>query len=212
MRFQDNFGGRRPTSHERMTGRHWDASYDEGPAPWEVGGPQGAVVRLASAGAFTGSVLDAGCGTGENALYLAGMGLDVVGVDVARTALGIAREKAAGRGLEVEFVAADALQLHGLGRRFAQVLDCGLLHTFDGEERLTYVRSLAGVMEAGGELFVLCFRDAEGPERGPHPVSEEELRAVFRGEWEVVSIEPERIATRFHENGAAGWLARARRR
>src|SRR4029453_656573 len=103
---------------------------------------QPAIVRLASKGAFAGTVLDAGCGTGENALYLASLGLSVLGVDVAETALAIARAKAADRGIAVEFVAADALQLERLGRMFQTVLDCGLFHTFGGDERPGYVASL----------------------------------------------------------------------
>ena len=31
----DPFRGRQPTSHERMTGLPWDASYRDGPAPWD---------------------------------------------------------------------------------------------------------------------------------------------------------------------------------
>ena len=81
----DPFRGRRPTSHERRTGLPWDASYRDGPAPWDVGRPQPAVVRLASAGGFAGAVLDVGCGTGENALHVAALGLPVLGVDVAET-------------------------------------------------------------------------------------------------------------------------------
>src|SRR6266508_528471 len=68
---EDPYGGRHPTSHERMTGLPWDASYHDGPAPWDVGQPQPAIVRLASEGGFAGAVLDAGCGTGENALHVA---------------------------------------------------------------------------------------------------------------------------------------------
>src|ERR671938_121911 len=89
----DPFGGRPPTSHERMTGLPWDASYHDGPAPWDIGRPQPAVVRLGSAGGFAGAVLDAGCGTGENALHVASLGLSVLGVDVAETALAIARAR-----------------------------------------------------------------------------------------------------------------------
>src|SRR5262245_21085013 len=107
-----------------MTGLPWDASYHDGPAPWDTGQPQPAIVRLALAGGFTGAVLDAGCGTGENALHLASLGLPVLGVDVAETALAIARAKADDRGIEVEFAAADALELKRLGRRFETVLDC----------------------------------------------------------------------------------------
>jgi 2-polyprenyl-3-methyl-5-hydroxy-6-metoxy-1,4-benzoquinol methylase len=102
---------REPTSHERMSGRPWDASYQDGPAPWDIGGPQPAIARLAAAGAFSGRVLDAGCGTGDNALCLAAQGLTVLGFDVAETAVAMARQKARDRGLQAEFVLADAFQL-----------------------------------------------------------------------------------------------------
>jgi hypothetical protein len=149
----DPFRGRRPTSHERMTGLPWEASYHDGPAPWDIGQPQPAIVRLASAGGFVGAVLDAGCGTGENALLVASLGLSVLGVDVAETALAMAREKAHDRGIAVEFAAADALQLERLGRMFQTVLDCGLFHTFDGDERPGYVASLASVTERDRTLL-----------------------------------------------------------
>src|SRR5215813_3371502 len=83
----DPFGGRQPTSHERMTGRPWDASYHDSPPPWDIGRPQPAIVRLASQGGFAGAVLDVGCGTGENAFLVASLGVPVLGVDVAETAL-----------------------------------------------------------------------------------------------------------------------------
>jgi SAM-dependent methyltransferase len=204
----DPFRGRRPTSHERQTGLPWDASYQDGPAPWDIGRPQPAIVRLASDGAFAGTVLDAGCGTGENALHLGSLGLPVLGVDVAETALTIAREKAASLGIDVEFAVADAFHLERLGRRFETVLDCGLFHTCDGDERPGYVASLASVTGHGGTLYVLCFRD-DGPDTGPHPVSKEELRAVFNAGagWEVAAIEPDRVHTRYHDGGAPAWLA-----
>ena len=209
----DPFGGRRPSSHERMTGLPWDASYSDGPAPWDVGRPQPANVRVASGGGFAGAVLDAGCGTGENALHIAALGLSVLGVDVAETALAQARAKARDRGIDAEFAAADALQLERLGRRFDTVMDCGLFHTFDGDERTGYVAGLASVTEQGGTLYVLCFSDV-GPDTGPHPVSRDELRAAFNpGDgWNVVAIEPDRVQTRFHgDDGAPAWLATIRR-
>jgi SAM-dependent methyltransferase len=211
-RGDDPFGGRQPTSHERLTGLPWDASYHDGPAPWDIGQPQPAIVRLASEGAFAGAVLDAGCGTGENTLHVASLGLSVLGVDVAETALAIARAKAEDRGIEVEFAMADGLHLERLGRRFATVLDCGLFHTFDRDERPGYVASLGSVTERDATLHVLCFSD-EGPDTGPHPVSREELRAVFNpgNGWQIAAIEPDRVQTRFHDDGAPAWLATVRR-
>jgi SAM-dependent methyltransferase len=201
--------GRRMTSHERRAGEPWDASYLDGPAPWDTGRPQPAFARLAKEGAFAGVVLDAGCGTGENALHVASLGLHVLGVDVAPTALSLAREKAAARGIGAEFVAGDALHLDRLGRVFETVLDCGLFHTFDSDERREYVASLASATAQGGHLYVLCFSDAGPGSLGPHPVSEEELRAPFTREsgWQVVSVSPERIETRFDAQGTPAWLA-----
>ena len=93
----DPFGGRRPTSHELMTGRPWDASYIDGPAPWDIGRPQPVIARLAAESGFAGAVLDAGCGTGENTLLVASLGLPglgpVLGIDVAETALAMAPGK-----------------------------------------------------------------------------------------------------------------------
>src|SRR3954468_9827098 len=137
----DPFSDRQPTSHERRAGQPWDASYHDGPAPWDIGRPQPAIVRVAAAGGFAGAVLDAGCGTGENALHLASLGLPVLGVDVAETALAMARAKADERELDVEFSAADAFHLDHLGRMFETVLDCALFHTFDGDEQPAYVAS-----------------------------------------------------------------------
>jgi SAM-dependent methyltransferase len=201
----DPLGGRPPTSHERKSGRPWDASYHDGPAPWDTGQPQPMVVRLAAEGGFAGAVLDSGCGTGENALLIASLGLPVLGVDVAETAVAMARQKAIDRGIDIEFAVADARALERLGRRFSTVLDCGLFHTFDVDERPAYAASLASVAEPGATLHVLCFRP--GPDTGPYPVTEDEVRAAFNPStgWKVEAIEPERFATRFHDNGAPAW-------
>jgi SAM-dependent methyltransferase len=169
-------------------------------------------VRLAAAGGFAGAILDAGCGSGENALHIASLGLPVLGIDVAETALAIARKKAALRGIKVDFAAADAFHLEPLGRRFATVLDCGLFHTFNAGERPAYAASLASVTLPQGTLYVLCFSD-DGADLGPHPVRREDLRAAFNpgSGWEIAAIAPDRIETRYHDHGAPAWLATMQR-
>jgi len=196
-----------------MTGLPWDASYHDGAAPWDIGHPQPAIVRVASEGGFAGAVLDAGCGTGENTLHVASLGLAVLGVDVAETAVAIARAKAADRGIRAEFMVADALELARVERTFDTVLDCGLFHSYDDDERPAYAASLASVTEHDGTVYVLCFSDA-GPDTGPHPVSEEQLRSAFTpgNGWNVAAITPDRVQTRFHDdNGAPAWLATVKR-
>jgi SAM-dependent methyltransferase len=205
----DPFGGRAPTSHERMTGVPWDASYADGPAPWDIGRPQPAIARLVDEGRIAGSVLDVGCGTGDNTLHVAAAGLPVLGVDVAETALAIARAKAEERGLAAEFAVADAFALAGLGRTFDSVLDSGMFHTCDAAERSRYAASLASVTHPGSTVHVLCFGD-QGPDVGPHPVARDDLRAAFTADagWRIDAIAADRVLTRFHgDAGAAAWLA-----
>lgn len=47
-------------------------------APWDIGRPQGAIAE--SVDLVISPVLDAGCGTGENALFLAAIGHQVTGI------------------------------------------------------------------------------------------------------------------------------------
>ena len=212
VRADDPYGGRPPTVHEQRAGQPWNASYLDGPAPWDIGGPQPAVMHLASEGAFTGAVLDAGCGTGDNALHIAALGVPVLGFDVAETALSIARKRAAERCLDAEFVLADALRLDDLGRTFRTVLDCALFHALEGDERRHYAASLAAATEHGGQLHLLCFSDA-GPDTGPHPVAQEELRAAFTSSsgWSVTAVDSDRLLSRFAPQGAPAWRARIER-
>jgi SAM-dependent methyltransferase len=202
---------RSPTSHERRTGRAWDHSYLHEPSPWDIGRPQPAVVRLCHQGAFLGAVLDAGCGSGENALEVAARDIEITGVDVAPTAIRQAQDKAAARGIAATFLVADALQLDRLGQTFQSVLDCGLFHTFDDAERRAYVESLAVVTTPGSVLHLLCFSDVAPGEGGPRRVGESELRASFRAGWKVVSIEADRLETTFDPSGVPAWLAKIER-
>jgi ubiquinone/menaquinone biosynthesis C-methylase UbiE len=201
----DPYGGRSPTSHEQRAGAPWDASYRDGPAPWDTGRPQPAIVRLADEGAFAGAVLDAGCGTGDNALHLAALGLRGVGVDVAETALAIARDKAAARGLDAEFAACDALHLDRLSRAFDTVLDCGLFHIFTGADRTAYVDSLHVGLRPGGRYFMLAFSDRE-PGPWPHKLRRDDITAAFADGWRLESIEPATVQARTEPAGVRAWL------
>ena len=59
---------------------------------------------------------------------------------------------------------------------------------------------------------MLCFSD-DGPDTGPHPISQEELRAAFNpgNGWNVAAIEPDWIQTRYHDDGAPAWFVTIKR-
>jgi 2-polyprenyl-3-methyl-5-hydroxy-6-metoxy-1,4-benzoquinol methylase len=87
----------------------FDQAYAAGTPPWDIGVPQPAIVRLVEAGGITGRVLDLGCGTGANTVFLAESGLDVLGLDASPVAIERARARAAEQQVTTaQFVVADA--------------------------------------------------------------------------------------------------------
>lgn len=153
-------------------------------------------MRLAEAGEISGRVLDAGCGTGTLACYLAGRGHSVVGIDASSRAIEIAREKVRERDLDVTVRVADALALDpGLGP-FDTVVDSGLFHAFETDDRATYAESLAGVLEPGGRAFVLSFGADAPDDWGPNPVVPGDIVTAFDGGWHVRGMRAEPFQTR----------------
>jgi SAM-dependent methyltransferase len=187
-----------------------------GQAPWDIGKPQPAFVAVADQ--IAGSVLDAGCGTGDHSLYFARRGCQVTGIDFVDEAIQRARKKAEGQNLPVTFLGKDALALKGWSERFDNAIDSGLFHVFSNQDRQRYVEGLAAVLKPGGRVFLLCFSDEEPGTMGPRRVSRQELRDAFASGWVVESIQPVRLEVipglkdfTFSEGGPKAWLAVIRR-
>jgi SAM-dependent methyltransferase len=185
-------------------GEDFDAMY-AGTPPWDIGRPQPAFLELARTGALWGRVLDVGCGTGEHALMAASLG-PATGIDAAPTAIAIAIDKGRDRGLGARFLVGDALELGALGEQFDTVLDCGLFHIFDDDDRPRFVDSLRAAVPAGGRYFMLCFSDRQPGDWGPRRVTEAEIRASFADGWTVDTIQAATIDITIDPDGARAWL------
>ena len=187
-----------------------------GQAPWDIGRPQQAFLDVADR--ITGSVLDAGCGTGDNALSFASRGHKVTGIDFLEEPITRARRKATERGLTATFLVMDALALKDLPEVFDSVIDSGLFHVFSDEDRKRYVGGLVSVLKPGGRLFLLCFSDQEPGTQGPRRSSQKELHDAFAQGWVIESIEPSRYEVcpdlkdlTFSEGGPRAWFVVVRR-
>jgi SAM-dependent methyltransferase len=165
-----------------------------GQPQWEIGPPQQAL--RAAADRVTGSVADAGCGPGENALFFAARGQKVTGIGFPAEPITLAKHKAAERGLTATFLVMDALALWDPPEVFDSVIDSGLFHVFSDEDRRRYVEGLASVLKPGGRLFLLCFSDQDPGEQGPRRVSRPEIADAFARYWIVESIDPARFEVR----------------
>jgi len=174
--------------------------------PWDLNGrPQPTVVSAAEEGKFANAwILDCGCGTGENALFLAqkAKAKGVVGFDISRDAIETARSRV--ESLEEpnrpEFVVASCADVadHAMVHRqkegglFDVALDSALLHCLSDEDAVLYVQQLSRLVKRGsGRCFVGCFSDKNpDPWDNPRRLSEENLRALFCEEagWEVLNI------------------------
>src|ERR1700674_5967173 len=120
----------------------WNRWYANASPSWDIGRPQPAFVRLADAGALTGTLLDAGCGTGEHPILAARNGARAIGIDVASVAIEAAQRKAAERGVDASFHVIDALRADTLGETFDTVVDSRLFPVLDDDARARYVAAI----------------------------------------------------------------------
>lgn len=192
------------------------ASLYAGQAPWDIGRPQKPFIDAADQ--IVGSILDSGCGTGDNALFFASRGHKVTGIDFLEEPIKRAKRKAAERALSVIFLVKDATTLKDWSERFDDLIDCGLFHVFSDEDRKKYVAGLATALKPGGRLFLLCFSNDELGSQGPRRISQKDLHDASADGWAVESIKPSRFEVvpnlkdfTFSEGGPKAWFAVVRR-
>lgn len=185
----------------------FEEAYRKGRAEWDVGIPQPAFVRAEEAGEIKGDVLDVGCGTGENALFLASQGHRVWGIDIAPTAVERARAKASERGLSATFAVHSALELKGLGATFDAVIDCGLFHALSDGERVSFEKGLRAVIRPNGTYHMLCFSDKEPDWGGPRRITQGEIRATFNKGWRIDYIRADLFRDKRHKDAGRAWFS-----
>jgi SAM-dependent methyltransferase len=193
---------------------HFRSAY-AGQAPWDI--PKAQQPFIDATDRIQGSILDAGCGTGETAMWFANHGRQVTGIDFIDVAIERARRKVIERGVWATFLVKDALTLVRWDERFDCVVDSGLFHCFADAERARYVDGLTTVVKPGGRLFLLCFSDQEPGTEGPRRISRQEIDEAFAQGWVVESVELRRVEVRaeykdvFSEGGPKVWFATIRR-
>jgi len=176
----------------------WDIAYLTGLAPWDSDEPTEELVKMVEKGVVKPcKVLDIGCGTGTNIVFLASKGFEAHGLDISKIALLKASRKAAAKGVKCFFHHLDfrdADKVSELGT-FDLAIDVGCYHSLPhGADRIKYINSLNRVLKKGGEYLLWCFVKGSW---GPPGVDESEIEKNFRENYNI--LERRRINTSFRD-------------
>ena len=131
--------------------------------PWNIEVPPEALVHLAQTGQIKPcKTIDLGCGTGNHAIYLAGLGFDVTGIDFSPTAIKIAQESAQKKGVTCSFIVADVLgDLDEVKDTFDFAYDWELLHHIFPDKRKKYIENVHRIVNPGGKYLSVCFSEKD---------------------------------------------------
>jgi SAM-dependent methyltransferase len=191
----------------------WSDHYESGNPPWETGEPSSELARvLAEERIAPCRVIELGCGSGINAVWLAQQGFDVTGVDITPLAIERARQRAIAAGVTVRFEVADVLDLPADYGDFPFFFDRGCYHAVRRIDARAYVRSLLRVTTPGSLGLLLTGNAREPHEPGPPVVSEEEFHAELEPAFQIVRLREFRFdATETHPGSHLAWSCLLRR-
>jgi SAM-dependent methyltransferase len=174
-----------------MAGADWDVHYQSGSPPWETGRPSDELQRfIAELKMPPCRVIELGCGSGINAIWLAQQGFDVTGVDFSPLAIEKAKRRAADANAAVRFILGDVLDLPEKFEPFPFFFDRGCYHAVRRNDVQAYLRTLREVTAPGSLGLILTgnARDPHEPGQGPPVVSAEEIHAELGTVFEIVRL------------------------
>ena len=176
---------------------------------WDIDRPQRELIRLTEDHQIKGRVLELGCCSGENMLYLASKGLEVWGIDASPAAIARGKRKVEHRGIKATFCLGDPARIRELGQTFDVVLDFGFFHTiWDDDKRFTFANALPSILSIGGIYYLLCFNEYEPAEWGAScRITQKDIQRIFGEGWKIKRIRRATFDTSVHKDGGQAWLA-----
>jgi len=184
----------------------WDALYREGTPTWETGAASPELVRLVEEGVITrGTVLEIGCGTGADAIYLVKKGFEVTAVDSAPTAIERARVRAENEDALPRLLLADVFEFAPTAGQFDFVYDRGFYHYIRQFELDRYLDTLWRVTRPGSWYLTLAGAPRTAGEGGPPQVTSRQLYNELGRLFEMVRLDQCRLTSPYAEKGYPGW-------
>lgn len=195
----------------------WDDRYKSGETPWDSGHASKELQRVVSERSIAPCrMLELGCGTGTNAIYLARLGFAVTALDIAPRAIEQARAKAAKAGVAIDFRQADLLNLPDVGPPFPFVFDRGVYHHLRSVDLPGFLGVLSRVVQAGGFYLTLAGNaNDSNAGKGPPCVQAHELCLELSPLFDLVQLREFNFAGIVNDGKPLehlGWSALLRRK
>jgi len=172
----------------RLDSLFYRLAYRFGRPRWDTTEPRPELAGLLQ-GRRPGRALDLGCGTGTDAIYLAGQGWEVTGVDFVPEAIETARTRARAAGSTASFVAGDVTRLRQAGASgpFDLMMDIGCYHAIPAGLRDAYTAEVAAVARPGADFYLAGITDPPATWRllGARGVSAAELHRRLGADFDL---------------------------
>jgi len=182
--------------------------------PWNMETPPQLLVELVDSGKVQPcKAIDLGCGAGNYAIYLAGRGFEVTGVDFSPTAIRIAKENTERKGVKCNFFVADVVdKLDNLNQTWDFVYDWGLLHHIFPEQRQKYIENVSRILNPKGKYLSVCFSEKDTGFGGSAKFRktqlgsvlyfscEDELRKLFKAYFQIIDLRTVEISGKFESH------------
>ncbi|MDR9500159.1 MAG: class I SAM-dependent methyltransferase [Desulfurivibrionaceae bacterium] len=193
----------------------FEERYQSGNTPWEIHRPDQSLMDfIENCGLAPCRVLDIGCGTGSNLIWLASRNFQATGYDLSALAIKTARQKAAASGADCTFVQGDFLADELAANSFDFVFDRGCFHHFrDPDSRLAFAAKVAHVLsEEGIWLSLIGNRDdtREGP--GPPKLSALEITSAVEPFFKIIALTAHHFDFDHTGPPALNWICQLKKR
>jgi SAM-dependent methyltransferase len=176
--------------------------YKSGDTPWDVGKPDFNLIEVVTQNPIPGcSVLEVGCGTGDNSIWLAQNGFEVKGIDASDIAINKAIQKAREANAKCDFIVADFLKADIYGAPFGFVFDRGCFHSFDSaKDRKNFAQKVAAHLEEAGLWLTLVGNaDEDRQGEGPPQRSAGDIVSAVEPCFEILSLQSSHFESNFPE-------------
>lgn len=176
--------------------RDWNQRYVEQNTPWDSGAPSDQLQRILEEQSIAPlRMLEIGCGTGTNAIFLAQQGFDVTAVDVSPLAIEQAQAKAQAADVPVDFRVVDLLQTGAVDELMVDgpymfIFDRGVYHCLRRENLDGFLANMERLAAPGATYVLLAgnANDRKREEEGPPQVHAHELAEELLPLFELVEL------------------------